>query len=149
VGEWAALSAVFRLHGSGLAGTHAPWSYDAQTVRLYDQLSWLHIRAVPLILSPWRRADATGVPVTEPLSLAAPADSNAWRQDQEWLLGPDVLVVPVVTQAATGRSVYFPAGCWRAPDNGETHRGPGAATVRAPLARLPYFFRCRTRPFPA
>ncbi len=27
--EWAALSPVFRLHGSGLHGTHTPWSFDA------------------------------------------------------------------------------------------------------------------------
>lgn len=37
--EWAALSPVFRLHGSGIHGTHTQWSYDAQTVRVYDALS--------------------------------------------------------------------------------------------------------------
>jgi alpha-glucosidase (family GH31 glycosyl hydrolase) len=29
--EWAALSPIFRLHGSGVAGTHTPWSYDTVT----------------------------------------------------------------------------------------------------------------------
>ncbi len=49
--EWAALSPMFRLHGSGLTGTHAPWSFDQQTVRVYRQLSHLHLRARPLITS--------------------------------------------------------------------------------------------------
>ena len=31
--EWAALTPIFRLHGSVAAGTHAPWTYDAETVR--------------------------------------------------------------------------------------------------------------------
>jgi alpha-glucosidase (family GH31 glycosyl hydrolase) len=143
--EWAALSPVFRLHGSGLAGTHTPWSYDRQTVRVYNRLSRLHLRAVPLIMSLWGEADRTGMPVTRPLWLAYPGDRTAWHQDQEWLLGPDVLVAPVVTEGATSRSVYFPAGCWRSPV-GKTYRGPRSATVSAPLTDLPYFVRCGTSP---
>ncbi len=50
--EWAALSPVFRLHGSGLTGTHTPWSFGAATARTYDKISRLHLRAVPLILAP-------------------------------------------------------------------------------------------------
>ena len=138
---------MFRLHGSGIAGTHTPWSYDAQTVRVYDRLSRLHLQAVALIMSLWRRAERTGMPVTRPLWLAYPDDRTAWRQDQEWLLGPDVLVAPVVTPGATSMSVYFPRGCWRAPDHGATYRGPRARNVSAPLTRLPYFLRCGTRPF--
>jgi alpha-glucosidase len=144
--EWAALSPIFRLHGSGRAGTHTPWSFDAQTVRVYNQLSRVHLRAVPLILSLWRAAARTGMPVTRPLWLAYPGDAVARRQDQEWLLGPDVLVAPVVTEGASSRSVYFPRGCWRAADNHETHVGPRSAAVRAPLTRLPYFVRCGTAP---
>lgn len=145
--EWAALSPVFRLHGSGRSGTHTPWSYDAETVRLYDALSRLHLRARPLILALWREAVRTGIPVTRPLWLQYPEDSRARQEDQEWLLGPDVLVAPVVAEAARSRTVYFPRGCWRAPDGGERHVGPRAAAISAPLPRLPYFFRCGTAPF--
>ncbi|HUO72277.1 MAG TPA: TIM-barrel domain-containing protein, partial [Solirubrobacteraceae bacterium] len=111
--EWAALSPIFRLHGSGLAGTHAPWTYDAETVRAYRALSLLHERAAPLILRLWREADRTGIPPTRPLWLQFPGDPRAAAQQQEWTLGDDVLVAPVVSEGAVGRSVYFPAGCWR------------------------------------
>jgi alpha-glucosidase (family GH31 glycosyl hydrolase) len=143
--EWAALSPVFRLHGSGLAGTHTPWSFDSQTVRVYNELGRLHLRAVPLIMSLWRTADRTGMPVTRPLWLAYPHDRAARHQDQEWLLGPDVLVAPVVTRGATSRSVYFPRGCWRSP-TGKRYRGPRSTAVKAPLTELPYFVRCGTSP---
>jgi len=144
--EWAALSPVFRLHGSGKAGTHTPWSYDAQTLRVYKQLSELHLRAVPLIRSLWRQADRTGIPPTRPLWLVYPGDRTAWRQDQEWLLGSDVLVAPVVKQGATSRQVYFPQGCWQSADTGRVYRGPRSATVGASLTQLRYFFRCNTNP---
>jgi sulfoquinovosidase len=145
--EWAVLSPIFRLHGSGRVGTHTPWSYDRQTVSVYSALSRLHERATPLILRLWKQADATGIPPTRPLWLEFPGDRRAAAQQQEWMLGDDVLVAPVVTEAATSRTVYFPAGCWRDPQTGVTEHGPSAAVVSAPLARLPYFFRCETRPF--
>ena len=145
--EWAALSPIFRLHGSGRAGTHTPWSYDAQTVRVYEALSRLHLKAVPLIMSLWHQADRTGMPITRPLWLAFPHERRARSQDQEWLLGPEVLVAPVVTEGANSRTVFFPAGCWRSQDDGRTYRGPRSAVVSAPLTQLPYFARCATRPF--
>lgn len=144
--EWAALSPVFRLHGAGPTGTHTPWSFDAETVQVYDRLSRLHLKAVPLILRLWRMAERTGMPPTRPLWLAYPSDPNARVQDQEWLLGSDLLVAPVVEQGATSRSVYFPRGCWRDPVTGQRHRGPRSAVVAAPLTELPRFFRCGTHP---
>jgi sulfoquinovosidase len=145
--EWAALSPVFRLHGSGRAGTHAPWTFDAQTIRVYRALSLLHERAAPLILSLWRLADRTGTPPTRPLWLQFPHDRRAAAQEQEWTLGDDVLVAPVVRERARGRRVYFPAGCWRDPQTQRTDRGPRSAFVPASLTQLPYFFRCGTHPF--
>ena len=145
--EWATLSPIFRLHGSGRAGTHTPWSYDRQTVNVYRTLSLLHERAAPLILRLWKQADETGIPPTRPLWLEFPGDSRAASQEQEWTLGDDVLVAPVVTEGASSRIVYFPAGCWRDPQTDLTERGPRSATVSAPLTRLPYFLRCGTDPF--
>ncbi|MGZ4174326.1 MAG: TIM-barrel domain-containing protein, partial [Solirubrobacteraceae bacterium] len=60
--RWAALSALtpfFRVHGSVLAGTHTPWSYDAVTLRDYRALARLHERAEGLILRLWRSAVRT------------------------------------------------------------------------------------------
>jgi sulfoquinovosidase len=145
--EWAALSPSFRLHGSLLAGTHTPWSYDPQTVQVYKQLTALHLHAQPLIRKLWRVADQTGIPITRPLWLAYPSDAQAAQQDQEWLLGPDVLVAPIVTQGATSRAVYFPTGCWQRPDTAARYTGPASQVVPAAQDQLPYFFHCGTQPF--
>ncbi len=147
--EWAALTPVFRLHGSVSAGVHTPWSFDQQTVATYNRLSRLHMRARSLIMRLWKRGRRTGMPIARPLYLAYPGDSRAASQDQEWLLGADVLVAPVVQQGATQRDVYFPRGCWRSPLTGLRVNGSGSRTVAAPLDQLPFFFRCGRRPFSA
>jgi alpha-glucosidase (family GH31 glycosyl hydrolase) len=142
--EWAALSPLFRVHGSLLAGTHTPWSYDAETLRAYKRMAALHLRARPLIRRLWREARRNGIPPTRPLWLQFPGDPRAAGQDQEWMLGPNVLVTPVVTEGATTRSVYFPTGCWRG--TGIRVHGPASRTVNARLGVLPYFVRCGTAP---
>jgi alpha-D-xyloside xylohydrolase len=147
--EWAALSPFFRLHGSVLAGTHTPWSYDPEAVRIYRGLSRLHQRAEGLVLRLWRTGRRTGMPPTRPLWLAAPGDARAAREDQAWMLGPDVLVAPVVRQGATTRRVVLPAGCWRRAGTGPALHGPVTRTVAAPLGSLPWFARCGTRPLGA
>lgn len=145
--EWAVLSPVMRLHGSVNAGTHMPWNYDAETLAIWKQLTDLRYRAQPYIYRIWQEAVATGLPVARPLWLMYPDDALAAQQMQEWLLGDDVLVAPVVEEGVTAREVYFPAGCWQHAETGARYAGPASFEVSAPLASLPYFFRCGTQPF--
>ncbi|MDP9116580.1 MAG: family 31 glucosidase, partial [Actinomycetota bacterium] len=94
----------------------------------------------------WAQFQTTGIPPERPLWLAAPEAPGARTNADEWLLGTDVLVAPVLTQGATSRTLSFPAGCWTAP-TGTTFTGPMTATVAALLNSLPYFTRCGTHPF--
>ena len=116
-------------------------------VRAYRRMARLHLRARPLILRLWRVAVRTGIPPTRPMWLQFPRDRRAASQDQQWMLGRDLLVAPVVTEGARARAVYFPRGCWRSASSGRRLRGPATRTVAAPLGRLPFFLRCGTRPF--
>ena len=148
--RWAELSALtpfYRVHNSGETGTEMPWALGTQTLQIYRAMAQLHVNAEPVIIRLWKQADVTGLPIMRPLWLTYPDDAVAAAQDEEWMLGPQILVAPVVTEGATSRSVSFPPGCWRNPDTGETYHGPLEETVPAPLAVLPYYFQCGTRPF--
>ncbi len=145
--EWAALTPFFRIHNSQTTGTRMPWSFGDEAYARWESIARLHERAIPLVRRLWEEGRRTGVPPTRPMWLAFPGDAEAAEQDQQWMLGPDVLVAPVVTQGATSREVYFPRGCWRHPDTGVQVEGPRTQAVEAPLGRLPYFFRCGTTPF--
>ncbi|MGH8458982.1 MAG: TIM-barrel domain-containing protein, partial [Nevskiales bacterium] len=145
--EWAVLSPIMRLHGSVNAGTHMPWNYDAETLAIWKRYTELRYRVQPYLHKVWSEAYATGIPVTRPLWLAFPEDAQAAQQTQEWMLGDDVLVAPVVEEGATARAVYFPAGCWQHGETGHRYAGPASLQVPAPLDSLPYFLRCGTQPF--
>lgn len=145
--QFAALTPIFRVHNSSTNGVRMPWDFDAETEASWAQMAQLHIRAKPLIMQLWRDAQVTGLPITRPLWLMFPADTEGYKQDQEFMLGDNVLVAPVVTEGATMRDVYFPQGCWSRPETGEQFQGPKHIAVSAPLLSLPYFFRCGTQPF--
>jgi alpha-glucosidase (family GH31 glycosyl hydrolase) len=144
--QWATFSPVFRLHGANPMGTHVPWLYDEETVELYRRYSELRVRAAPLIGELWEEAERTGIPPTRPMWLAEPDNPAARAADQQWMLGDDLLVAPVVTEAATSRDVYFPEGCWEDQHTAQRFRGPTTASVAAPLDVLPHFARCDTEP---
>ena len=62
--------------------------------------------------------------------------------DDEYLVGRDLLVAPVVTEGLTKRRVYFPAGDdWVDWWTGKTYQGGTDADIDAPLERLPLFAR--------
>jgi alpha-glucosidase len=74
-----------------------------------------------------------------------PADFNGYAPPlgaDEFLVGDDLLVAPVMQQGATARGVYFPKGdVWIDWWTGERHEGGTGAEVSAPLNRLPLFIR--------
>ncbi len=126
-----ALSPFFGLHGSVQAGTHTPWCYGPATLKLFKRYAALHRRRAAADRAGCGARGAPGIPPTRPLWLVAPNDAEAAQQDQEWMLGDDVLVAPVVVEGATTRRLPA-AGCWR-------REGPGPKlTVASPT-------RCRRR----
>ena len=144
--EWAALTPYFRVHNASTTGVRMPWDYGDATLARWREMAALHQRALPLIRALWRKGRRTGMPVTRPLWLAAP-EAPAFGRDQEWMLGANVLVAPVVHEGETSRTVALPRGCWVHEPSGQGFTGPGAVTVPAPLGAPPYVFRCGTHPF--
>lgn len=143
----ASLTPVHRLHGGPVNGTHMPWRYDDEAVSEYLRSVQRHVAAQPLIMELWAEGVATGMPIMRPLWLMFPDDPEAVIQEQQWMLGPSVLVAPVYEPGVIEHRVYFPDGCWRHPETDTVHQGPGYKDVAAPLGFLPYYFRCGTRPF--
>lgn len=143
----ASLTPGNRLHGGPVFGQRFPWSFDAEAVRIHRASLRLHRAAEPYILRLWKEAERTGMPITRPLWLAYPKMAGVGEIDQEYLLGPDVLVAPVVEEGVSAIDVRFPPGCWKHATTGKRYRGPVMKSVAAPIDRHPFFFRCGTQPF--
>ena len=58
--------------------------------------------------------------------------------NDEFMMGGELLVAPVVEKGAATRSVVLPPGEWIA-DDGKAYRGPATVVVDAPRTRIPHF----------
>ena len=67
-------------------------------------------------------------------------EEEAYRIRDEYLLGRDILVAPVLEEGAVSRSVYLPEDIWVDFWTKEEYRG-GHYPVQAPLGRIPVFVR--------
>ncbi|GJM73711.1 hypothetical protein HMSSN036_59270 [Paenibacillus macerans] len=84
-----------------------------------------------------RQAAKDGLPMLRSLEFEYPGRGYALVQDQ-FLLGSNLLVAPVVAKGQTSRRVVFPEGRWQG-DDGSVVSGPAELEVAAPLSRLPWY----------
>jgi alpha-glucosidase len=120
----------------------APWRVlKPENMRIALEAAKLHERLGPEIMALARKAASTGEPIVRSLEYQYPNQGYGAIADQ-FLLGEDILVAPVLQKGATARRVVMPPGVWQG-DDGQQVRGPAAQTVNAPLARLPWWRRAR------
>ena len=91
-----------------------------------EVLYWHRLREalLPYLLETARDCAAQGRPMLRPLVYYWPEDEAALDCEDEFLLGHDLLVAPLLDEGARGRSVYLPSGQWRDLFTGELHEGP-------------------------
>lgn len=138
--EQTSLSLILQLGGGGTS--HDPWMIDENAATIYGALATLHMRLEPYLSALMLAAETRGTPTVRSLPLVFPDDVDAWAHvDDEYLLGPSLLVAPVITEGASARSVYLPAGTWVGFWDGVEHAGPATFDVQAPLGQPPLFVR--------
>jgi len=116
----------------------APWrilSEENQAICL--QMARLHEKMGPKILELAKHASKTGEPIVKPMAFAFPENGYETIKDQ-FMLGDEILVAPVVEKGARSRTVIFPEGKWKC-EKGKTFSGGKAIEIDVPLERLPYF----------
>jgi len=136
--RWAQASALMPL----LQFSWGPWHFDQEAIDRVREASELHIQFAPYIFDLATRARTTGEPILAPLWYHAPKDSDTYRIVDEYMVGGDVVVAPVLTKGASTRDLYLPAGNWRDYNTGESRQGGRwLRGYSAPLNRLPLFVR--------
>ena len=121
------------------------WSYGEEAYAILSEQLLLRERLRPYLMEQMVTAQARGLPPMRPLFVDYPSDANAWEVEDQFLLGPDVLVAPVLEEGARSRRVYLPAGqAWRCAWTDARHEGGTTVAAEAPLSRIPVFIRAES-----
>lgn len=118
-----------------------PGAFDAATRELVKHwLQWRY-RLIPYVLGIIEDAVRGGLPVQRSMAMAFPGDPVAHLWDTQYLLGPALLVAPVL-QPGTQTKVYLPEGsAWWDLNTGWRYEGGTTWTVEPGLDTLPVFGR--------
>ena len=120
----------------------SPWRVlDARHQEIFSDVLALRQKFAPTIAALAKKTGETGEPILRSLEYNYPGKGYAHVID-EFMMGEDLLVAPVLKKGAASRDVVLPPGMWRA-DDGSSLSGPCTITVRTPLSRLPHFVRVK------
>ncbi len=137
----AVLTPFLRSHSVGWAGNKEPWEYGDEFTAINRRTIELRYQFLPYIYSLFREHERSGEPVMSPLWYEFPGDTRTYLISDQFMLGSDVLVAPVVKEGMRERQIYLPAGNWIDWWSGETFDGGKQHTIKAPLDRLPIYVR--------
>jgi len=137
-------------------GTLTPFCRNHSMIENVDQYAWafgdvigdhvrtaikLRYRLLPYLYACFLRAGETGAPVQRPLVFDHQYDPTVRDVDDQFLLGPDLLVAPVLEPGSTSRQVYLPGGGWYDWHTDALHAGPGFVIAATPMDTIPLYAR--------
>ncbi|XP_025410615.1 myogenesis-regulating glycosidase isoform X2 [Sipha flava] len=124
--------------------SYTPWDFDQQTIDLCRRLLDIRSNYTETIVNLMRQSVVDGSPINPPIWWIDPTDSVAHCIYDEYLLGENILVAPVIVEKAISRDIYLPAGVWRDENNPESPYIVGRTWLHeypAPIEILPWFTR--------
>src|SRR6266699_257671 len=134
----------------------APFCRNHKVIDSYDQEPWrfgkyyediirkylkLRYQLLPFLYTTLEEAHRTGVPLFRPLMLNYQDDSSTYNLDDQFMIGDDLLVAPIVKPDLTSRLVYLPKGTWYDFWTNKKYDGGTMIRVDAPLETVPMFVR--------
>jgi alpha-glucosidase len=144
--RWAELGAmmpVFRTHEGLQPDRHQQAYSNAELLAFTARMGKLRQVFLPYFMEVAQEGQLLGLPFLRPLMLHYPDNERSWRMANQFLVGSDVLVIPVTEPGANTVKAYFPEGKWVSiwAEYNRTVTGSDTEEVPAPIGKPAIFIR--------
>ena len=117
----------------------APWRHlSEKNAKLCLEAARLHEKFTGEIKSLVEDAQKSGEPVIRSMEYNYP-DCGYEKINDQFMLGKEILVAPVVEQGQRVKKVVFPSGKWQDITDGKIYEGGTTVDIPAPIEKLPAF----------
>lgn len=137
-----------RNHAAYGTRVQEPWTFGPEIEAICRRYIEWRYQLLPYFYNVFREASVTGAPVMRPLVWHYPDDANTLNLNDQFMLGPDILIAPILAPGLSARAVYLPKGTWyrwrpatSQRSAQEAHPGPAQIVAEAPLDEMPVFVR--------
>ena len=90
-----------------------PWEFGKDVTEATDKMLKVRSKLIDLIEDLSIKSSKTLEPICKPLWWLAPEDTNTFDINDQFCLGDDIVVAPVVYDKQRRREVYLPKGEWK------------------------------------
>lgn len=137
--QYAAFSPSFHDHGSA----PGPWEQNEYGIDNYRFYSRVRYNILPYLYNYVKVSHDIGIPLMRTLFMHHPNDKKTYSIDDEYYLGEDLLVAPILTEA-NERSIYLPEGKWISFWDQSKFEGNNNINYKTELNRIPVFAKAGT-----
>ncbi|HEV2912492.1 MAG TPA: TIM-barrel domain-containing protein [Pyrinomonadaceae bacterium] len=118
-----------------------PWRFGKYYEDIIRKYLKLRYRLMPFLYTTLEEAHRTGMPLIRPLLLNYQNDESTLNLDDQFMVGRDLLVAPILKPDQTQRLVYLPEGTWFDYWTGKKYTGGTMIRADAPLETVPMYVR--------
>ncbi|MCX6127698.1 MAG: hypothetical protein NTX25_01380 [Proteobacteria bacterium] len=137
--QFGMFSPCTRFHGTT---PREPWHFGDEALQVAKVYTKLRYKLIPYLWQSSVAASKTGIPIIRPMVLEFPDEPGVSQIEDQYMLGSELLVAPIIHPGQRERWVYLPKGTWRSLENPqEEWEGFRYIKVSCPLNYIPVFFR--------
>jgi alpha-glucosidase len=130
-----------RTHSSGDHGEQEPWSFGEEVEQIAKTYIELRYRLLPYIYTTFWQHVTKGTPTLRPLTFLDQMDTETHFRQDEFGVGDNLLVCPIMQEEVDGRWLYLPEGNWYYFWSNEYVEGSNEVWAEAPIDIIPIYVR--------
>lgn len=147
--QYAAFTPIFRPHGTALydKDPHA-FSFPSEAALIAEPYKEYAKDAITLryAMLPYNYTLAylqatQGKPLARPMFYNYPNDSEAYKADQQYMWGDDIMVLPVINKADSVKKFYAPVSKWYEIYTHKMYEGNEWHEINVDLTHIPFLLR--------
>jgi alpha-glucosidase len=143
--ELNAFTSVYRTHEGNLPEANVQFYTDEDTLQQFSRFAKVYVAWQPYRSQLVQEASASGLPVVRHPFIHYPADPEVYGiQYQQFMVGSEFMVAPVLDEGQAKVRLYLPAGewvhLWSGQRYGDINKGK-YVEVDAPLGKPAVFYR--------
>ncbi len=138
----------YATHARGFNNDRSPWNLaeklqEPRVLEISVKFAELRKKLQPYLLREAAWCTAHGRPLMAHLCLDFPEDENACACGEQYMLGRDLLVCPIVYEGMRTRQVWLPQGTWKHYFTGEKYSGRQYRIFDCPMDQMIVLERVR------
>ncbi|ELC8456672.1 glycoside hydrolase family 31 protein [Clostridium perfringens] len=103
---------IFRNHSNMYTRRQEPWAFGLRAEKIAKKSIELRYELLPYIYDLYYISHKEGLPIFRPMIMEYEKDMNLLNMREQFMLGENMIVAPVLYEGERSKTVYLPKGIW-------------------------------------